>query len=264
MTTRKGARSLKDLSPAIQKQLNEGVIPSANLVEWLAIDQPRLLEHVLNAHGRSAYLEPVAAAIHALKKQTVTTINEAIGASLRHQIELHNDPDLIPLLSGHPADMVRCWACHLVGGDPAKNLESALESLILLAADAHFGVREIAWMAVRPAINKDPVKAISYLSAWTSSPNEYLHRFASESTRPRGVWCTHIELLKQQPGLALPILDPLHKDPSRYVQDSVGNWLNDAYKTQPQFVMDLCTSWENRANEKSTAYIIKKALRSIK
>jgi hypothetical protein len=29
-----------------------------------------------------------------------------------------------------------------------------------------------------------------------------------EATRPRGIWCEHIESLKRNPGVALPILDP--------------------------------------------------------
>ena len=77
------------------------------------------------------------------------------------------------------------------------------------------------------------------------------------------MWCKHIEALKETPELALPILEPLKADTSKYVRDSVGNWLNDASKTRPEFVVSLCKKWEKENNSKETAYILKKARRSI-
>lgn len=61
----------------------------------------------------------------------------------------------------------------------------------------------------------------------------------------------------------MPILEPLKSDNSKYVQDSVGNWLNDASKTQLVFVKELCKRWDMESDTKQTKYIIKKALRSI-
>jgi 3-methyladenine DNA glycosylase AlkC len=55
----------------------------------------------------------------------------------------------------------------------------------------------------------------------------------------------------------------MKSDKAKYVQDSVGNWLNDASKIQPEFVIDICKKWEKESPTKETAYIIKKALRTI-
>lgn len=50
-------------------------------------------------------------------------------------------------------------------------------------------------------------------------------------------------------------------EPIELNNDSVGNWLNDASKTQPEFVKELCQRWEKESDTKMT--IIKKALRTI-
>ena len=262
-TKRKGAKSIKDIPSEILMQLQNGEIETANLVEWLAIDAKILLQNVLVQLGREAYSEAILSSVHALKKQTVTTINEAIGVGLFAQAKKNNASELFSILSKHVSDSVRCWATFMVGKNSDLNLEIMLEAIQPFAADTHFGVREIAWMSVRPMIAKQLEQSISIFAVWTQHEDENVRRFASEATRPRGVWCEHIEILKQNPALALPILSPLRNDAAKYVQDSVGNWLNDASKTQPDFVRQLCAKWAAEHKSKATDYIVKKALRTL-
>jgi 3-methyladenine DNA glycosylase AlkC len=260
---RKGSRSIKEIPKEIFEQLNSGKIETANLVEWLAIDQRKLLENILTQLKRKPYIKPILTEIDNLKKQTVNTINECIGKGILEEATKNKDTEILNIIATHTSDTVRCWATYTIGKNPKFTLKQMLQKIEPFAADTHFGVREIAWLAVRPTIAKHLPESIEILTTWTKNKDENVRRFASEATRPRGVWCEHIETLKQNPALALPILEPLKNDPAKYVQDSVGNWLNDASKTQPKFVTDICTKWKKESDSKETSYIIKKALRTI-
>jgi 3-methyladenine DNA glycosylase AlkC len=222
-----------------------------------------LIINVLTHLKRKKYVQPILAAINDLKKQTVTTVNEAIGLSLLNCIKENKDAELLDKLIVHKADAVRCWTPYIIGTNEALSLKQKFKELQPLAAYTHFGVREIAWMSIRPSIPNQLEASIEILNLWTKSKDENIRRFASEATRPRGVWCEHIEALKKKPELAITILEELKNDPAKYVQDSVGNWLNDASKSAPDFVKDTCKRWEKESPTKATGYIIKKALRSI-
>lgn len=260
---RKGARSIKDIPLEILDELNQGRIASANLVEWLAIDQRLLLQNFLQQTQRTHYFLAVSQHIERLKKQTVNTMNEAIGEGLLAQMLQHKDNKLQALMQQHASDAVRGWASYLIGKNEQLSLSEKLAQIQVYATDAHFGVREVAWMALRPSLAKNLSESIKLLEPWSVSEDENIRRFASEATRPRGVWCMHIEALKQNPALALPILSPLKNDSSRYVQNSVGNWLNDAGKTCPDFVKDICAKWAVESPTQATAYIVKRAMRNF-
>lgn len=260
---RKGSKSTKDIPKDILEQLNSGRIETANLVEWLAVDQRLLLENLLRQSGRTNYLDPILSDIGNLKKQTVNSINEAIGTGLLEQSLKNGDTEILAIIATHKSDLIRCWATYTIGRNPKLDIVQKLEQIQPFSADEHFGVREICWLAVRPTIAKNLTESIGILSGWTNHKDENVRRFASEATRPRGVWCEHIEELKQNPESGLMILEPMKSDKAKCVQDSVGNWLNDASKTQPGFVKAICERWEKESPTKETAYIIKKALRTI-
>lgn len=260
---RKGARSIKEIPDEVLRQLHRGEIETANLVEWLAVDQRILLQNLLHQQGRSKYFLPILEAIDGLNKPTVNSVNEIIGIGILEQTNIWNDCDFLHTISTHNSDVVRCWAAYAVGKNPAMQIDQKLEQMMPFAADPHFGVREISWLAVRKDIIQNLDESLRFLASFATNEDENIRRFASEATRPRGVWCEHIEVLKKNPALGLLILEPLKSDDSKYVQNSVGNWLNDASKSQPEFVQALCKRWERESDTKQTRYITNKALRTI-
>jgi 3-methyladenine DNA glycosylase AlkC len=232
--------------------LNSGQIEARNLMETLAID--------FNILASQAFPE----------FKINFNIDSSLGITKRMTLagqffEDMGQPRLLDKLVTHPSDTVRSWACYWIARMD-RGLDEKLSMMQPLADDEHFGVREWAWLALRPGICQAPHEAILWLGKWVSSSSYKLRRFACEATRPRGVWCAHIPLLKDQPELGLPILEALKWDEHKYVSDSVGNWLNDAAKTKPDWVVQLCSRWQdqpNKGNPKVFARMIKRATRSL-
>lgn len=274
------------VSQATRQSLNAGEAPSRTLVELLVIDFAILMQSVARlpapaieqlrvAQGEST--SPAAVqALHATCNRAKTRVPKPwkpgtkLGItqrmSLAGMLLAEHDPAALDRLAAHASDTVRGWVAYaLMRGPHAPTaMASQLAAIKPLAADTHSGVREWAWMAMRPSIEADPRRAIALLTKWTASRDANIRRFASEATRPRGVWCNHIPLLRQDPALGLPLLEPLRADPSRYVQNSVANWLNDASKDVPIFVRDVARRWQRESRDAATAYIIRRATRTLR
>ena len=265
ISNRKGARKAQDIPTEVLELLNAGKIETVNLTEWLAIEHLKLIKGVFPAFGISPKnIDLIAQEIESQKKPSTMNTTKLVG-SILYQLYAKTEvfDDLFGHLSTHSSDSVRCYAPYLIGLNSQLSIQKKLMKAQKLAADKHFGVREVVWMALRPEIDHNLLESIEILSKWTNNKNENIRRFTTESTRPRGVWCKHIETLKEHPEIALPILENLKSDHSKYVQDSVGNWLNDASKSKPDFVITLCEKWKKESPTKETEKIIKRARRTI-
>lgn len=251
MAKRKGAARRADVLPEVLAELNAGTLETATLSEGLVIDFTTLLANVAPEVG------PAARSLADVKGYT-----GKMAAAADLLIAAYG-PEVVPRYASHTSDTVRGWAAYAIGRQDGLTLRKRIQLIKPLADDPHFGVREWAWMAVRPAIAQRLPEAIKLLEPWSRSKSESIRRFASEVTRPRGVWCSHIEALKSSPELALPILEPLRADKSRYVQLSVGNWLNDASKTRADWVRNLCEDWLQQDSGPETMHICRRALRTI-
>ncbi len=270
---RKGARKATEIPAEVQRLLNEGKLESVNLIEWQAVNHSTLLQTVLSP---TDYGKLAAEIAKQLEDNDISTGMKAIRLVGQHLNEWlagesrEKQQQFFEFAGTHPSDSVRCWAAFLKPIEAValssnrEHIASLLQYIYRFAADLHFGVREIAWMAVREELAADITTSIELLAEWAKSPDANIRRFSLEAIRPRGVWAKHIESLKEEPQQALPILELLKNDISKYVQDSVGNWLNDASKSQPAWVNELCARWEEEAQgDKVVLRITKLARRTI-
>jgi len=256
---RKGARKAADIPPKVLELLNKGIIETVNLTEWLAADQLKVLNTLLKKLKKEKWYLEFEESVNSQKKISANNNTRVIGQLFSKYI---NDSKVVTALSNHTSDVVRCWACWAVttGNYSTKQLADLIKPF---AADTHFGVREVAIFATKEKFAIDLNKAVTFLSKWTNSKDENVRRFVAEVLRPIGVWTKKIEALQKKPKIGLPLIEPLKSDPSKYVQNSVANWLNDASKSQADWVRSICQNWEASSNSKSTQYIIKRGLRTI-
>jgi 3-methyladenine DNA glycosylase AlkC len=266
LANRKPARTMKEVPADVLEAINRGQIETLNLVEFLSVDHTAIGPYVLQQAGfekEAAALAGHMTAAGPLKAMDATrTAARALynaGAATGRLEEIRQ------FMAGHGSDIIRHYAAYITGQLENRRMEDIFGLIRPFAADQNPGTREIAFMAVRHHIIARPQEAVEILTPWTAAADANVRRFASESTRPRGVWMAHAPAFRKNPSLGLPILTPLNADPSRYVQNSVANWLNDASKDHPDFVRDVCSEWlAARPGEKATVYIANRALRTLR
>jgi 3-methyladenine DNA glycosylase AlkC len=247
---RVGARRPADVPIAVRQELESGRCETVNLMEQIAIDQGTLLAAIIPSAKTYA------------NEMRTTRLTDRMREGARVLLELKGREGIEEATTWR-SDTARGWGAMAIGLLPASvSLHARLSLAKIFARDPHFTVREWAWIAVRPQVAANIHSAIALLEQWAVDDDSSVRRFASEVTRPRGVWCRHIPLLKATPELAIELLQPLHADPARYVQLSVGNWLNDAARTRPDWTRSTCDSWSCNASS-ATAAIIRRGLRSF-
>ncbi|WP_163850989.1 hypothetical protein [Pseudooceanicola aestuarii] len=100
--------------------------------------------------------------------------------------------------------------------------------------------------AIRPCLNRHPDAVLTRMSLWAAHPHYHVRRLVSEGTRPRLPWGAGITLA---PARALPLLDRLHADPTRFVTRSVANHLNDIARKDPDTVLDRLDRWARQGRQ---------------
>jgi 3-methyladenine DNA glycosylase AlkC len=246
---RKGARHPALVPQAVLRELEAGA-ESANHMEQIALDMGILL---------AGQFPQLAARSDELRNKGLVARMKAGGRILFEEL----GPDAVRGGPHWSSDTTRGWAAMVVAHLPGLTITERLRAIQPFADDPHFAVREWAWLSLRPHVIGDLGGSIAELTPWTVQRSERLRRFACEVIRPRGVWSAHIAELKRDPDLGLPVIEPLRDDASRYVQDSVGNWLNDAAKSQPRWVQSTCERWTSLDPSAATRRICGRGLRNV-
>jgi len=131
-------------------------------------------------------------------------------------------------------------------------------SLAALADVTRYGSAEFA---IRPFLTKDFDRTLGEMLRWSMHENEHVRRLSSEGCRPRLPWAGRVPALKDNPTLAIAILEQLRSDPSLYVRKSVANHLNDIAKDCPDWLLDQLETWP--ADNAHTVWILRHALRTL-
>jgi len=115
---------------------------------------------------------------------------------------------------------------------------------------------------IRPFIEKYPKPTLKVMLKWSKSKNKHVRRLASEGVRPKLPWAKKMQMFIDDPQPIFPILKNLKDDPSKYVQKSVANNLNDILKDNYPLAIQLIEDWSNEQSTPARKWIIKHALRN--
>ncbi len=121
--------------------------------------------------------------------------------------------------------------------------------------------RSTGEFAVRPYINKKPKAALKYMKRWAKDKNFHPRRLASEGLRPKLPWAQKLSVFLDEPEPVFDILELLKEDPSKFVQKSVANHMNDMLKERHEPTFALLAKWAE-SDHPSTKWIVKHALRN--
>ena len=122
--------------------------------------------------------------------------------------------------------------------------------------------RNTSEYAIRPFLESYPNKTLDVLRHWTNDSNKHVRRLCSEGIRPRLPWASKLDNFINDPEPLYPILDNLKDDPSKYVQKSVANCINDVLKDNPDIAKSWIESWMDNPG-KNRKWIIKHAIRNL-
>lgn len=141
-------------------------------------------------------------------------------------------------------------------GCTSDDLQFSLDAL------KQFTTRFSAEGPIRYFLDAFPKETISVLKQWSADDHYHVRRLASEGTRPLLPWAKRLQMPYDD---AIPILDVLYSDSTRFVTRSVANHVNDISKISPETALMLLERWRSSESQtdKEMLYITQHALRTL-
>ncbi len=123
--------------------------------------------------------------------------------------------------------------------------------------------RHTGEFAVRPLMMTHTRSTMETLYKWSKDESVHVRRCASEGLRPLLPWAKKTRAALNEADLYMSILSALKDDPSKFVQKSVGNNINDLYKVDALLAQKIVDVWEAHPQSKPTQWIIKHGKRRL-
>jgi 3-methyladenine DNA glycosylase AlkC len=121
--------------------------------------------------------------------------------------------------------------------------------------------RHTGEFAVRPLLTAFPDDMLAVMTRWSRDANVHVRRLASEGLRIRLPWAKKLPLALERFDAVKTILTHLKDDPSRFVQKSVGNNLNDLFKEAPDKALQIIAEWEAASLSPAARWVIRHGMR---
>lgn len=116
--------------------------------------------------------------------------------------------------------------------------------------------------AIRYFINAHEDETLATLNLWASDRNYHVRRLVSEGTRPLLPWSGRLKMDAEK---AIPLLDQLYFDATRYVTRSVANHMNDIAKKNPALAIATLKGWQaaGKQDPEEMGWIVRHSLRTL-
>lgn len=209
------------------------------------------IHHTLEDFERLTFSERNQAIYH----QLVRYLPVDFHTSANILVQALGDPIETEELEGYNGFYVMPFT-HYIAQHGLEHFELSMNALLEMT------MRFTAEWAIRPFLLHHEEKTLHFLRSLSSHPNPHARRLVSEGSRPRLPWGSRLHQYIKDPSHVFALLESLKNEPTRLVQRSIANNLNDIAKDHPDEVIDFLAQWKQQ-NVRDVDWIISHATRTL-